>query len=130
MLYIGERVGRLDQADVAAAVDIAVDPLEGTNLVATGQGGAITVLAASERGGLRDADHLEGQQALHRRVLLARGRGGVPQWRKWRRPVKTIARWCRSATSIAISSRREPPGWMIAVTPAIAAWAMASGNGK
>ncbi len=55
MLYIGERVGRQDQAETAAAVDIAVDPLEGTNLVATGQGGALTVLAASERGGLTNA---------------------------------------------------------------------------
>jgi fructose-1,6-bisphosphatase class II len=36
-------------------VDIAVDPLEGTNLCATGAGGAITVLAASERGGLLHA---------------------------------------------------------------------------
>ena len=34
------------------AIDIAVDPLEGTNLVAHGQAGAITVLAASEAGGL------------------------------------------------------------------------------
>jgi fructose-1,6-bisphosphatase II len=55
MLYIGEQVGRLDRAEAAAAVDIAVDPLEGTNLVATGQGGALTVLAASERGGLTHA---------------------------------------------------------------------------
>ena len=46
------------------------------------------------------------------------------------RPVNTIARWCRSATSIAISSRIEPPGWMIAVTPALAATWMPSGNGK
>lgn len=53
MLYIGEKVGRHDGA--AEAVDIAVDPLEGTNLVATGQGGALTVLAASERGGLTHA---------------------------------------------------------------------------
>ena len=36
-------------------VDIAVDPLEGTNLCATGAPGAITVLAASERGGLLNA---------------------------------------------------------------------------
>jgi len=36
-------------------VDIAVDPLEGTNLCATGGAGAITVLAASERGGLLHA---------------------------------------------------------------------------
>jgi len=55
MLYIGEQVGRSDLADASGAVDIAVDPLEGTNLVATGQGDAITVLAASERGGLTHA---------------------------------------------------------------------------
>ena len=36
-------------------IDIAVDPLEGTNLVAHGQGNAITVLAASEKGGLTHA---------------------------------------------------------------------------
>ena len=36
-------------------VDIAVDPLEGTNLCATGSPGAITVLAASEKGGLLHA---------------------------------------------------------------------------
>jgi fructose-1,6-bisphosphatase II len=53
MLYIGEQVGAEfpDGRDVPE-VDIAVDPLEGTNLCATGAGGAITVLAASERGGL------------------------------------------------------------------------------
>ena len=55
MLYIGELVGRRDRSGDAAAVDIAVDPLEGTNLVATGQAGALTVLAASERGGLTHA---------------------------------------------------------------------------
>jgi fructose-1,6-bisphosphatase II len=54
MLYIGEQVGRHDDAAVAA-IDIAVDPLEGTNLVATGQSGALTVLAASETGGLTHA---------------------------------------------------------------------------
>ena len=55
MLYIGEQVGRHDGGMASAAVDIAVDPLEGTNLVATGQGGALTVLAASEKGGLTHA---------------------------------------------------------------------------
>ncbi len=54
MLYIGEQVGR-GGPDSAAAIDIAVDPLEGTNLVAHGQADAITVLAASERGGLLHA---------------------------------------------------------------------------
>jgi fructose-1,6-bisphosphatase II len=54
MLYIGESVGRAGDGErrQVAEVDIAVDPLEGTNLVATGQANAITVLAASERGGL------------------------------------------------------------------------------
>ena len=55
MLYIGEQVGRHEDGGAVAAVDIAVDPLEGTNLLATGQGGALTVLAASETGGLTHA---------------------------------------------------------------------------
>ncbi len=53
MLWIGEPVGRRRPGD--PAVDIAVDPLEGTNLVASGQSNAITVLAASEAGGLLNA---------------------------------------------------------------------------
>ena len=56
MLYIGEQVGRHEgDPEAVESVDIAVDPLEGTNLVATGQGDAITVLAASEKGGLTHA---------------------------------------------------------------------------
>jgi len=54
MLYIGEKVGKRDGGKYPA-VDIAVDPLEGTNLCATGSPGAITVLAASEKGGLLHA---------------------------------------------------------------------------
>jgi len=53
MLYIGEKVGRWHDDDVE--VDIAVDPLEGTNLCATGAFNAIAVLAASNRGGLLHA---------------------------------------------------------------------------
>jgi len=53
MLFIGEKVGRGGAGD--PAVDIAVDPLEGTNLCATGAPGSITVLAASEAGGLLHA---------------------------------------------------------------------------
>jgi fructose-1,6-bisphosphatase II len=52
MLYIGEQVGIRRDGGAAPEIDIAVDPLEGTNLVATGSANAITVLAASERGGL------------------------------------------------------------------------------
>ena len=53
MLFIGEHVGRWGDGDLA--VDIAVDPLEGTNLCATGAPGAIAVLAASNKGGLLHA---------------------------------------------------------------------------
>ncbi|MBI4465946.1 MAG: class II fructose-bisphosphatase [Acidobacteria bacterium] len=49
MLYIGEQVGR---GDSYPRVDIAVDPLEGTNLCATGAPNALAVIAASEEGGL------------------------------------------------------------------------------
>jgi fructose-1,6-bisphosphatase II len=56
MLYIGEKVGTKATDGVSfPQVDIAVDPLEGTNLCATGAPGAITVLAASEAGGLLHA---------------------------------------------------------------------------
>src|SRR5580698_2185661 len=56
MLYIGEKVGAdFPDGREVPEVDIAVDPLEGTNLCATGAPGAITVLAASERGGLLHA---------------------------------------------------------------------------
>jgi fructose-1,6-bisphosphatase II len=53
MLFIGEEVGQ--QRDDQPEVDIAVDPLEGTNLVAMGLANAITVMAASEKGGLLNA---------------------------------------------------------------------------
>src|SRR5881296_4013598 len=57
MLYIGEKVGLGTHAPKALfpQVDIAVDPLEGTNLCALGANNAIAVLAAAERGGLLHA---------------------------------------------------------------------------
>jgi fructose-1,6-bisphosphatase II len=60
MLFIGEKVGAAahNQNYSYPAVDIAVDPLEGTNLCATGAPNAITVLAASEKGGLLHAPDL------------------------------------------------------------------------
>src|SRR4249920_2243655 len=55
MLYIGEKVG---MGVPFTEVDIAVDPLEGTNLCATGAPNAIAVLAASNKGGLLHAPDL------------------------------------------------------------------------
>ncbi len=60
MLYIGEEVGICTQPDAKAycnpdellEIDIAVDPCEGTNLVAYGQNGSMAVLAIAEKGGL------------------------------------------------------------------------------
>jgi len=46
MLFNGEEVG----SGIGAEVDVAVDPLEGTELAATGQPNAIAVLAVAERG--------------------------------------------------------------------------------
>ena len=62
MLYIGEKVGiaarpGIERHDLPK-VDIAVDPLEGTNLCATGAPNAMAVLAASDEGGLLHAPDL------------------------------------------------------------------------
>jgi fructose-1,6-bisphosphatase class II len=56
MLYVGEKVGQgKDGSAGFPEIDIAVDPLEGTNLCATGTNNAIAVLAAASRGGLLNA---------------------------------------------------------------------------
>ncbi len=78
MLFIGERIGAAQHVRGFnfPAVDIAVDPLEGTNLCATGAPGSITVLAASEKGGLLHAPDLYMEKIIVRPVLQGRGRFG------------------------------------------------------
>ncbi len=57
-LFVGEQVGKLKGRkskkvkEGGYQIDVAVDPLEGSNQCATGAPGAVTVLAAAERGGL------------------------------------------------------------------------------
>lgn len=51
MLYIGEKLG----TGSGPALDVAVDPLEGTSIVAKGMNGAIAVLAIAPRGCLLNA---------------------------------------------------------------------------
>lgn len=51
MLYIGERLG----TGYGPAVDVAVDPLEGTNIVAKGLWNALSVLAIADHGNLLHA---------------------------------------------------------------------------
>ena len=53
MLYIGEKVGKGDAAD--PEVDIALDPLEGTTITATGGPNALSVIAMSDKGNLLNA---------------------------------------------------------------------------
>ena len=50
MLYNGEHVG----TGHGPAVDIAVDPVDGTTLMAEGRTNAIAVIAAAERGSMYD----------------------------------------------------------------------------
>ncbi|TVX89717.1 class II fructose-bisphosphatase [Paenibacillus agilis] len=51
MLYIGERVGSMDGPEV----DVAVDPLEGTEIVAKGLNNALSVIAIANKGCLLHA---------------------------------------------------------------------------
>src|SRR6187402_2804748 len=67
MLFIGEKVGMAARAGSNGgypAVDIAVDPLEGTNLCATGAPNALAVLAAAEGGGLLHAPDIYMQKLV------------------------------------------------------------------
>ena len=68
MLYIGEHVGA-----GGPEVDIAVDPIEGTNLIAKGQNGAIAVMAIAEKGGLLHAPDMN----MEKICVGPRGAGAI-----------------------------------------------------
>ncbi|MBZ5618951.1 MAG: class II fructose-bisphosphatase [Acidobacteriia bacterium] len=87
MLYIGEKVGARNQS-APITVDIAVDPLEGTNLCATGGAGAITVLAASEAGGLLHAPDCY----MEKMVVGPAAKGAVDLEAPVKQNLKAIAR--------------------------------------
>ncbi|MBX5480299.1 MAG: class II fructose-bisphosphatase [Myxococcaceae bacterium] len=79
MLYIGEKIGR--SADGDPKVDIAVDPLEGTNLCAYGRPGSISVIAMAERGNLLNAP----DTYMDKLVVGPKGKGAIdisrpPSW--------------------------------------------------
>jgi fructose-1,6-bisphosphatase II len=89
MLYIGERVGQASKGRTGLPeVDIAVDPLEGTNLCATGAPGAIAVLAASSRGGLLHAPDLY----MEKLVVGPRAKDAVSLDRPVNQNLKSIAK--------------------------------------
>lgn len=60
MLYIGEKLGNGNGPDL----DIAVDPLEGTNIVAKGLNNAMTVLAIGDKGTLLHAPDMYMQKLV------------------------------------------------------------------
>ncbi|MDR2697854.1 MAG: class II fructose-bisphosphatase [Holophagales bacterium] len=70
MLFVGEKVG---MGTPFEPIDIAVDPLEGTNLCATGASNAIAVMAAAEKGGLLHAPDLY----MEKLVVAAPAKGKV-----------------------------------------------------
>src|SRR6185436_328943 len=89
MLFIGERVGRGAKGVVGLPkVDIAVDPLEGTNLCATGASNALAVLAASNKGGLLHARDLY----MEKLVVGPRAKHSVSLDRPVKQNLRSIAK--------------------------------------
>ncbi len=89
MLYIGERVGQgAKGVRGLPKVDIAVDPLEGTNLCATGAPNALAVLAASDHGGLLHAPDLY----MEKLVVGPRAKHAVSLDRPVRQNLRSIAK--------------------------------------
>src|SRR3712207_5777737 len=92
MLFIGEEVGlgfhEDEDPEDFPEVDIAVDPLEGTNLCALGANNAISVLAASEHGGLLNAPDIY----MDKIVVGPSSRGAIDIDAPVRDNLKAIAR--------------------------------------
>jgi len=94
MLYIGEEVGNPGKDD-APEIDIAVDPLEGTNLCATGAPNSIAVLAGAPRGGLLNAPDVY----LEKIVVGPRARGVMHLDAPVAENLKELARCLRRSIS-------------------------------
>ena len=82
MLYIGEHVGA-----GGPEVDIAVDPIEGTNLIAKGQNGAIAVMAVAEKGGLLHAPDMY----MEKLCVGPRGAGAIDITKSLTENIKNVA---------------------------------------
>ena len=82
MLYIGEHGGA-----GGPEVDIAVDPIEGTNLIAKGQNGAIAVMAIAEKGGLLHAPDMY----MEKLCVGPRGAGAIDITKSLTENIKNVA---------------------------------------
>jgi fructose-1,6-bisphosphatase II len=108
MLYIGERVGDPTSAvGEAPEIDIAVDPLEGTNLVAGGQTNAITVLAATERGGLLNAPDCYMEKLCVGPVVAGRVDIAAPPAENLRRIAAALGRGVNDITVVILDRPRH-----------------------
>ncbi len=130
MLYIGEKVGSgrpTDDPSAARAmdtrvigevstslpppiaVDIAVDPLEGTNLVASGEAGAISVLAVAERGGLLHAPDIYMEKLCVGPTAAGKVRMDFPIAANLRIIADSLRRRVEDITVVILSRERHQP---------------------
>jgi fructose-1,6-bisphosphatase class II len=107
MLYIGEEVGALKGQSGAVGVDIAVDPLEGTNLCATGAPDATAVLAAAERGGLLHAPDSYMQKLIVGPTAKGRCHIDAPVAENLRELAKAFSRDVEDLTVIVLDRPRH-----------------------
>lgn len=107
MLYVGELLGALKGQDNAPAIDIAVDPLEGTNLCATGAPDAVAVLAASERGGLLHAPDVYMEKIVVGPVARGKVHIDAPVAENLRNIARAYDRDVRDLTAVVLDRPRH-----------------------
>jgi fructose-1,6-bisphosphatase II len=105
MLFIGEKVGR--RGDGAVAVEIAVDPLEGTALCATGAPNAISVVAMGEKGKL-----LRAPDVYMEKIAVGAGARGAIDLRRTptenlRRIADALGRYVEDLTVVILDRPRH-----------------------
>ncbi len=107
MLYVGEEVGAGHGQEGSPAVDIAVDPLEGTNLCATGAPDAIAVLAAAERGGLLHAPDVYMEKLIVGPTARGRVHIDAPVAENLRNIAKAFEREVSDLTVVVLDRQRH-----------------------
>jgi len=84
MLYIGEKLGQ----GVGPEVDIAVDPVEGTTLMSTGQDNSIAVIAVAPKGSLLHAPDMY----MHKMAVGPKAKGSINIEAPFTENMKSVAK--------------------------------------
>jgi fructose-1,6-bisphosphatase II len=84
MLYIGEKLGK----GVGPEVDIAVDPVEGTTLMSTGQDNSIAVIAVAPKGSLLHAPDMY----MHKIAVGPKAKGSINIEAPFTENMKSVAK--------------------------------------